>query len=139
MSRPLVPEDIHRNGTAGARSLVRAAIATAQRTLDGGVQPPDYLRRRWADDPRAALVLRAASSPAMTTTTGWAAEIAHAVVSFLGLLVPVSAGAELLGRGLQLRFDGVASISLPTISLGQAGFVGQGKPIRSSSTSPLPA
>src|SRR5580765_4967582 len=62
----------------------------------------------------AAIVERAASAPAMTTVTGWAAELAIRVVAdALEALGPASAGAELLKRGLVLSFDGSGSISAP--------------------------
>jgi hypothetical protein len=48
---------------------------------------------------------------------------------FLAALRGISAGAALLTRGLQVRFNGEGQIFLPTIAQGQAGFVGQGKPI----------
>src|SRR5262249_58139882 len=41
----------------------------------------------------------------------------------------LSVGAESLRRGLQVLFNGAGTILLPTIAQGQAGFVGQGKPI----------
>src|SRR5262249_3446625 len=74
-------------------------------------------------------VLRAATNPATTTTAGWAAELSPVSLVFLQALRGISAGAELLRRGLQVRFNGEGQILLPTIAQGQAGFVGQGKPI----------
>jgi hypothetical protein len=41
-------------------------------------------------------------------------------------LVPFSAAADVLKRGLSLRFDGSGAISLPAISFGTATFVGEG-------------
>src|SRR5262249_22917512 len=50
-------------------------------------------------------------------------------IVFLAALRGISAGARLLTDGLQVRFNGHGTIALPTIAQGQAGFVGQGKPI----------
>jgi hypothetical protein len=47
----------------------------------------------------------------------------------LASLIPQSAGADLLGRGLQLSLDGVGAIQLPTIAQKPASFIGEGKPI----------
>jgi Phage capsid family len=55
--------------------------------------------------------------------------LAHVVTIFLPSLAPVSAGVQLLARGLQLQFDGAAAIKLPLIAQGSAAFVGEAKPI----------
>jgi hypothetical protein len=110
---------------------VRAAIAVTHGAIDSSVRPVDFARRRWGSDEarNVGLVTRAASAPAMTTTTGWAAELAHVTQLFLASLVPVSSAADLLARGVQVRFNGDAAITFPTITQGQATFIGQGKPI----------
>ena len=74
-------------------------------------------------------LLRAASSPAQITAPTWAGELAHVVTIFLPSLAPLSAGVQLLARGLQLSFDGAAAIKLPLIAQGAASFVGEMKPI----------
>jgi hypothetical protein len=124
------PQPIPLRPDPGARrdavitSLVRASIAAAHNAFDKNVRAVEYAKQHWGSvEARSVeLVTRAASAPAMTTTTGWAAELAHVATQFIASLVPQSAGADLLGRGLQLRFDGLASISLPTITQGQAAF-----------------
>jgi hypothetical protein len=72
------------------------------------------------------LVLRAATTPA--TLAGNPA-LARVSVAFLEALVPISAGADLLNRGIGLNFNGAASISVPGIAIPTASFVGEGKPI----------
>jgi hypothetical protein len=89
--------------------------------------------RLWPSDRLLAqLVTRAASAPAMTSVTGWAAELAHKVVldGFLGL-GPAAAGALLLQQCLVLAFDGNGLISAPgfVAGAGNAGFVAEGAPI----------
>src|SRR5262249_44710548 len=96
--------------------------------FDNKTTPAEQARNSFGD--RALeLLVRAASGPALTTQTGWAKELAQVTTTFLSALTPVSAGVDLLSRGLQVRFSGSSSISLPTISTQQAGFVGEGKPI----------
>jgi len=85
--------------------------------------------RMWPSD---RLVERAAVAPAMTTVTGWAAELAQRVVSdALEALGPASAAAELLKRGLVLSFNGTGAISAPgfVAEFGNAGWVAEGQPI----------
>jgi hypothetical protein len=49
--------------------------------------------------------------------------------AFLSALVLQSAGAELLNRGLALRFGGAAAIDVPGLGLPTADFVAEGQPI----------
>jgi hypothetical protein len=105
-------------------SLVRAVIATSAGALDK-MTPAAKYARRW-DDRNADLILRAAVSP---TTIASAPAIAHVAVAFLETLTPVSAGADLLSRGIGLNFDGAASIAVPAISIPTGGFVSEGSPI----------
>jgi hypothetical protein len=90
------------------RSLARAAIAVAHNALHASSPAHDHVRRTWPTDRVAPLVLRAAMSP---TTTATAAALAPIAQAFLAALVPQSAGADLLNRGLALRFDGVAAMN----------------------------
>jgi len=112
-------------------ALVRSAIATAHGTYNKAIRVPDYARKTWGTEAarEVGLMLRAATVPATTTQSDWAGLFAQVTVTFLSSLVPASAGADLLGRGLQLRFEGAGAISLPTMSAGQAAFVGQSAPI----------
>lgn len=126
MSRPLVPEDLRRDLLV---PLLRTVIAVANSAFDRTTSPAEFARRNWRDDRGTEYVLRAATSPATTTTTGWAQELSPVSLVFLAALRGLSAGAELLRRGLQVRFNGEGTILLPTIAQGSAGFVGQGKPI----------
>jgi hypothetical protein len=78
------------------------------------------------------VVERASSAPAMVTVAGWAAELAHRIVSdAVEALGPASAAAQVLRRCLLLSFDGAGSISAPAFagSAGNASFVADGNPI----------
>jgi hypothetical protein len=126
---PLVPSpNIARE--RGLTALTRACIATAARAADNNVRPGDYARRTWgAEAASVELILRAATSPAQPTTAGWAQELAHVTLTFLASLVGVSAGADLLSRATQVRFDGNVGVTFPNITTTTAGFIGSGKPI----------
>lgn len=99
------------------------------------VHPVDMARAMWVDD-RALLdlVKRAASAPAMTSVTGWAAELAQRVVAdTLEALGPASAAADLFRQGLSLSFDRAGIISVPGFAAPDSGntsaFVAEGQPI----------
>jgi len=121
---PLVPG---RKSDAALTALTRAVIAHGLTKIDGSQgNPARYAQRNWGDDPTLGLVLRAAVSPATLAGTPALAQVA---VALLEALVPVSAGADLLARGLALRFDGAAQVSVPNIAVPVADFVGEGAPI----------
>jgi HK97 family phage major capsid protein len=133
--------DEARNGADdSAVSLARFMLGSARACFE---PEPDtrstahrLIRAAWPDD-RAALelvtVTRAASTPAMTTTAGWAAELAQTrIESLLATFGPASCGAALLRRGTVLSFDGANKITIPGISTAAATFatfVLQGAPI----------
>jgi hypothetical protein len=121
----IVPED---NGGSAIAPLVRAAIAVGLRALDrnAGGSEPEYAARRWGNDRALGLVLRAASQPA---TLAGNPVLAHVVVEYLKALTPLSAGADLLMRGVGLNFDGAAQLNVPGIAIPTADFVAEGAPI----------
>src|SRR5262249_32729786 len=107
-------------------SLVRAAIAIGMGKLDRSVPGANYARSQWGNDYRVELLMRAAVSPTGLATTP---ALAHLTTAFLEALVPVSAGADLLARGIRLAFAGAAQILVPAIGIPVADFVGEGLPI----------
>ena len=112
---------------AAATSIVRAAICISRGELEKPARPAEIARRDYADD-RGGLdfVLKAAVSPTSVANAPALTQIGQA---FLDVLRPVSAGADLLSRGIGLSFDGNASIAVPGLSLPTAGFVAEGAPI----------
>jgi hypothetical protein len=97
----------------------------------------DIIEEMWPSD----IFLKAASAPAQTTVTGWAAELAHkVVVDAISSMGSASGGAQLLAQGLVLSFNGAGQISAPgfVASAGNAGFVAENAPIpvRQLSVSP---
>ena len=79
------------------------------------------------------LVLRTATAPAMTTVTGWAAELAQQVYAeMMPLLVPRSIFSRLSAKGLSLSFGRAGKIVIPTRSRTPTiagSFVGEGQAI----------
>jgi hypothetical protein len=124
MNRPL-PSELGLRRQSG-NELVRAAIAIAFGGLSRGTPPEAFLRARWGDDRDAMLVLRAATTPATIANTP---ALTQTVKAFLTALKPVSAGIDLLGRGIGLDFQGAAQITLPSLSMPAIDFVGEGMPI----------
>jgi hypothetical protein len=110
------------------RWLAAQVISKVWRTT-----PDVVMMRLWPHDRVTAEVIsRAASAPAMTTVTGWAAELAQRVViDTLTALGPVSAAARLLRTGLLLDFSGTALISVPgfVATANEAAWVAEGDPI----------
>lgn len=110
------------------RTLTARVIASVYRD-----NPEAVASRLWPNDQTVLeLLQRAASAPAMIGVAGWAAELARlSVADVLEALGPVSSGAQVLGRGLVLNFDGNGTISVPALAAaaGNAGFVAEGAPI----------
>ena len=79
------------------------------------------------------LTLKAASAPAMTTVTGWAAELVQQIVTdLMPTLLPSAVYPTLSSLGLQLTFGRNGRIIIPTRSLTPTvagSFVGEGAPI----------
>lgn len=77
--------------------------------------------------------VKAASSPAMTAVTGWAAELVQQVYAdFMALLVPSSVMPKLAGMGLALTFGRAGRVIIPTRNLTPSlagSFVGEGQAI----------
>ena len=124
-------------GNSFVRLVTAQVIAQIQRTVAA-----DIALRQWPHDRVVEELTRAASAPAMTSVTGWAAELAQRVVAdALDALGPASAGAQLLKLGLVLSFDGAGSISAPgfVAEFGNAGWVAEGDPIPVRQLSATPA
>jgi len=102
-------------GSARFSPVVRAVLASAKSVFEPDRNAYRVARAAWPGDRQTLdFVTRAASTPATTTGTGWAAEIAHTVVEdLLVSLGPASAGSELLRRGTVLTFDGAAKLTEP--------------------------
>lgn len=116
--------------------VYRAAVATAlghimQRNRE------DVLIQRYGDDvPTRAVfeaVTKAATAPAMTTVTGWAAELVQtAIFDFIESMMPNSVYPGLSAKGGRFTFGRNGIVSLPSRSATPTiagSFVGEGLPI----------
>jgi hypothetical protein len=112
--------------------LYRALAATF--LCGKGGQTLDEVLRAWPDDRATPLLLRAATSPAATTSSTWAGSLAgSAVAAAIVGLAPISAAAALIGRGLVVSLDGVASITVPTVltvAADAGSWIAEGAPFR---------
>jgi hypothetical protein len=124
--RPLVPEDINRGRPRDAlfRALTASFIGKVAKR-----HPLDVI----GEDRSVDLLLRAASAPATLGGSGWADKLAASAVADVVVgLAPLSAAADLIGRGLRVNFEGHASIIIPgrvIASTDTGGFVAEGAPI----------
>src|SRR5262249_52937269 len=103
----------------------------------GVLRPGEFAARAWPGDRGVELILRAAVSPMTIASSEPLATVGPA---FLAALVPLSAGADLLERGIQLNFGGAASISVPNVGVPSADFVGEelAIPLQPATTFPGP-
>jgi hypothetical protein len=108
------------------RALTRAAIAIGLGARDKTVSPREILRRQWGDDHLSDMCVRASVAPATIAANAAIVRVGYA---FLNALVPMSAGADLLQRGIQLSLDGLASVHIPGIAPPTIGFVAESMPI----------
>jgi HK97 family phage prohead protease/HK97 family phage major capsid protein len=108
-----------------------------------------YVSKMWGKDPHETrvkiygdddptkfmteLVLRAASAPAMTAVTGWAAELVQQIwTALMPTLMPKGIMTRLGGMGLALSFGRAGKINIPTRSRTPSiagSFVGEGQAI----------
>src|SRR5262245_12371476 len=78
-------------------------------------EPEAVLRQRYNNDVRIGAVLRAATQPAMTNVSGWAAELAASSVGPMLLAAPApSAFAALSERSVRVDLAGTSQLTLPT-------------------------
>jgi len=135
MNRPLVPEDVP-GGVRRARPsiyLYRSAAAYVRAHVMNST-PEAAARSLYGNDVVTAEILKAATTQATTTSTGWAGALAQQAIEDLLLETTVaSAASALIQKGLRVSFDGRASIRIPgrTLSPQDAGgWTGEGQPIR---------
>ena len=108
------------------RSLVRAATAVALGHI--AHRPADeFLAAAWPGDDGAKMVLRAASTPATTTS---ASALAIDAVAFLASMAPASAAARLFERALRINLQGIHATNIGRlVTVPAPGFVAEAMPI----------
>jgi hypothetical protein len=133
--RALVPEDLPSRAaairSANVTALMRACAAAALGAYDRTTTAGTVLARNWPHDRDAAHLLETRAASAPTTTTTFASLMERAVADFIASLAPASAGAALLGQGLQLTFGSNVAISVPAFLAAAAnvGWVDESAPI----------
>ncbi|WP_338821678.1 phage major capsid protein [Bradyrhizobium septentrionale] len=134
--QPARPFNLPKKKVEPIELLVRAG--TVQLFAHIHRKPVDAMMRElYGDDEQTRAVLdwatRAATAPAMTTVTGWAAELVQQIVTdFMQTLMPKSVFPRLSSLGLSLEFGRNGRIIIPTRSLTPTiagSFVGEGMPI----------
>jgi HK97 family phage prohead protease len=119
------------------RSLIVQGYANTHRcTVEEARAKIATVNPGYGDDATKVYVdwaVRAATSPAMTTVVGWAAELVRTEYSsFMESLFPASVYPRLSAKGLSLNFGTAGRISIPTRALTPTiagSFVGEGQPI----------
>jgi len=85
------------------------------------------------NDPRAWLVERTATLPAMTNVAGWAAELLDTSNTFsvIRAIAPAAVYSQLVGHGARLTFSGNAAVRLVNRAMAATGgfFRAEGSPI----------
>src|SRR5262245_33002189 len=102
---------------AASDALVRAILAIALAQFDDNRRGSERIAKAvWPDDTSVPLVLRAASAPADTTSSGWANTLAAvALAEIVMTMGPISCAGELFRRAIALEFNGAAQINAPGI------------------------
>lgn len=111
------------------RPLIRAITALGAVPDHHRTSAAQIAKARWGDDRETIETIeRTAVVPTSTTTSGLTNT---AVLDLVSLLGPVSASSQLFSRAIQASFDGVTSITVPTVLTSPTGFafIAQGAPI----------
>jgi hypothetical protein len=125
---PLRPDYGAVRARAG-QSLVRAATALLLSRANKTTLK-EVVAKNWPS--QKDLITRAASTPANSTTVGWAADlIGSTTADGVSVLSPASAYAAIFERGMRFTFDGSGNIIVPNIvaAASNADFVAEGAPI----------
>jgi hypothetical protein len=94
--------------------LYKAAVCVL-RGAATGTPPEKVAKSMFAGDDNVAAVIRAASTQATVGTPAWAGVLAHDVIAseLIQKLTALSAGANLMQRGLKVDLTGKGSITVP--------------------------
>jgi hypothetical protein len=132
-ARPFpLPDDLPR--IRPLTHLVRAGVATVRSFPTGDAITT--AKKMWGRDQTTPLILRGATSPAEIGTAGWAPEITQvAIYDLIASATSISAGAELIDRGLKLDLGRAAELRVPgrALTASAAGSwvsEGQAAPVR---------
>jgi hypothetical protein len=94
----------------------RAAYVAARHAANPGDfdSPERVAKSLWPSDDVTPLLVRAASLPATTSTTGWASDLSPPRAGdFVGSLVPLSAAARLIDASTKVSLTGANALIIP--------------------------
>jgi hypothetical protein len=116
-------------GNLFKRMIAAKAIAGLRRC-----KPEDVAMDMWPNDRMlaAAYAMKATSTPAMTSVSGWAKELAAIkVADAVEALGAASSAVEVMSESLLLSWDGFGAINVPAFvaAAANSGFVQEGSPI----------
>jgi hypothetical protein len=116
-------------GNTFTRLLTARAIAAMRRS-----KIEDVVASMWPNDRVLSAVIetRATSASAMTSVSGWAAELAHKVVyDTVEALGAASSAMDVMRESVVVSWDGAGQITVPAFvgAATNAGFVQEGNPI----------
>ena len=110
--KPFLPSDLPRDPPG--RALARAAFAIGKNAVEDRGSAAQVAEQSWPNDRAAIALTKAATSPASTTSSGWAGVLSPtATADYVGSLIGESAAARLIGAGLRISLDGLNSVLLP--------------------------
>src|SRR5882672_12944174 len=100
---------------AGAQAIVRGAICCLLSKVEK--QSVDAIAQERFPQQREGLkfLQRGATTPTTAASAGALAQIGTGFLDFIQLIGPASASSALLNSGMQLTFDGVAALPVPTL------------------------
>jgi hypothetical protein len=124
------------NPTRPKNSLFRAAAAVV-RAHATGMTPEQTAKKMFGKDHGLEFLLtKATSSPATTTTPGWAGVLSHDVIrsDLIQKITALSAAAALMTLGMKVDLSGLASVTIPgrtydPIATVAGAWIGEGQPI----------
>jgi len=115
------PISLRSEGAEGAHRNVNPAVFVARaavahlRAFTTGETPVNADRAMYGQTDFAAEVIRAATAQATTGTAGWAKELMRAsVLAVIQDAASISAGANIIGRGLALDLGSLYQLSVPS-------------------------
>ena len=121
--RPIVPEDLNRNGRAVSTAFTRAVLAQARASFGPERNAARVAQKLWPNDRQAMdfITTRGASTVATTAGATWAAPLTSTgIADLLPILAPAAAGPALLQRAIPVALERHATITVPGMPLDDA-------------------
>lgn len=132
--RPIVPEDLNRNGRAVSTAFTRAVLAQARASFGPERNAARVAQKLWPNDRQAMdfITTRGASTVATTAGATWAAPLTSTgIADLLPILAPAAAGPALLQRAIPVALERHATITVPgmPLTMPPIPFTAEGAPI----------